>query len=39
MGRVGLPEDLAKNGKEDQTVWNQVFDYAGWREVAFGRTI
>lgn len=25
----GMPEDLAKNGKEDQAVWNQIFGYVG----------
>lgn len=25
----GMPEDLAEHGKEDQTVWNQIFGYVG----------
>lgn len=25
----GMPDDLAKNGKEDQQVWNRIFGYVG----------
>ncbi|XAS67268.1 hypothetical protein V3C33_17805 [Micrococcaceae bacterium Sec5.7] len=27
----GLPEDLARHGKEDQAVWNRTFAYVGRR--------
>jgi len=25
----GMPDDLARNGKDDQAVWNQIFGYVG----------